>query len=211
MAENDKVNILLVDDQPAKLLAYEVILAELRENLLKANSAREAFTLLLKHEIAVVQTTSVDQPVGLVRLTTLLAHASGEWIASDWPVCRLRKWQRPNAWAWHSRTRDDMRCSPWWVLRGKMILTLRICGAPQRHRNALEIHHGIIKVSEGEQGSIEWQEYDLSAMNQGARSAQRGRPCANSARIEPKNLLFGRFVSGGRSASRRAHRRKRGD
>ena len=54
MAEHDKVNILLVDDQPAKLLAYEVILAELHENLLKANSAREAFTLLLKHEIAVV-------------------------------------------------------------------------------------------------------------------------------------------------------------
>ncbi len=54
MAENDKVNILLVDDQPAKLLAYEVILDELHENLLKANSAREAFTLLLKHEIAVV-------------------------------------------------------------------------------------------------------------------------------------------------------------
>jgi response regulator RpfG family c-di-GMP phosphodiesterase len=40
MAENDKVNILLVDDQAAKLLAYEVILAELHENLLKANSAR---------------------------------------------------------------------------------------------------------------------------------------------------------------------------
>ena len=54
MAENDKVNILLVDDQQAKLLAYEVILDELHENLLKANSAREAFTLLLKHEIAVV-------------------------------------------------------------------------------------------------------------------------------------------------------------
>jgi signal transduction histidine kinase len=54
MAENDKVNILLVDDQPAKLLSYEVILAELDENLLKANSAREAFMLLLKHEIAVV-------------------------------------------------------------------------------------------------------------------------------------------------------------
>jgi len=54
MAENDKVNILLVDDQQAKLLAYEVILDELHENLLKANSAREAFMLLLKNEIAVV-------------------------------------------------------------------------------------------------------------------------------------------------------------
>ncbi len=54
MVDGDKVNILLVDDQPAKLLAYEVILGELGENLFKANSAREAFTVLLKHEIAVV-------------------------------------------------------------------------------------------------------------------------------------------------------------
>jgi len=54
MAEPDRVNILLVDDQPAKLLSYEVILGELDENLLKANSAREAFTLLLKHDVAMV-------------------------------------------------------------------------------------------------------------------------------------------------------------
>jgi PAS domain S-box-containing protein len=48
------VNILLVDDQPAKLLTYEVILQELGENLLKANSAREAFEQLLKNDVAVV-------------------------------------------------------------------------------------------------------------------------------------------------------------
>ncbi|HEY3919700.1 MAG TPA: response regulator [Stellaceae bacterium] len=54
MAQSDQVNILLVDDQPAKLLSYEVILAELRENLFKANSAREAFMQLLKHDMAVV-------------------------------------------------------------------------------------------------------------------------------------------------------------
>src|SRR5580698_7353756 len=54
MTETQHVNILLVDDQPAKLLSYEVILAELHENLFKANSAREAFTLLLKNDIAVV-------------------------------------------------------------------------------------------------------------------------------------------------------------
>ena len=54
MAENDRINILLVDDQPAKLLSYEVILGELGENLHKANSAREAFTLLLKQDTAVV-------------------------------------------------------------------------------------------------------------------------------------------------------------
>src|SRR5438067_3858240 len=50
----DEVNILLVDDQPAKLLSYEVMLRELGENLIKASSAREALEQLLKREIAIV-------------------------------------------------------------------------------------------------------------------------------------------------------------
>ena len=54
MTEHDKVNILLVDDQPAKLLSYEVILHELRENLIKASSGQEALEHLLKSEVAVV-------------------------------------------------------------------------------------------------------------------------------------------------------------
>src|SRR5947209_4599717 len=54
MTQNDRVNILLVDDQPAKLLAYEVILRELGENLIKAASAREALEQLLKNDVAVV-------------------------------------------------------------------------------------------------------------------------------------------------------------
>src|ERR671922_1583624 len=54
MAADDKVNILLVDDQPAKLLSYETILTELGENLVKAASAREALEQLLKQEIAVI-------------------------------------------------------------------------------------------------------------------------------------------------------------
>ena len=49
-----KVNILMVDDQPGKLLTYEAILGELGENLIKANSGREALDLLLKTDIAVV-------------------------------------------------------------------------------------------------------------------------------------------------------------
>jgi two-component sensor histidine kinase/DNA-binding response OmpR family regulator len=49
-----KINVLLVDDQPAKLLSYEVMLAELGENLMKVSSAREALEALLKTEIAVV-------------------------------------------------------------------------------------------------------------------------------------------------------------
>ena len=54
MSPGDQVNILLVDDQPAKLLSYEVILADLQENLVKANSANEALHQLLRHEFAVV-------------------------------------------------------------------------------------------------------------------------------------------------------------
>ena len=42
-----------------------------------------------QHEIATVQTTAVDQTAGIVNLTTVLAHSSGEWIASDWPVCAV--------------------------------------------------------------------------------------------------------------------------
>src|ERR1700733_925722 len=54
MLANDKVNILLVDDQQAKLLSHEVILAEMNENLLKASSAREAFECLLKNDVALI-------------------------------------------------------------------------------------------------------------------------------------------------------------
>jgi PAS domain S-box-containing protein len=54
MSTDDKVNILMVDDQPAKLLSYEVMLAELGENLIKANSPKEALEILLKTDIAVV-------------------------------------------------------------------------------------------------------------------------------------------------------------
>jgi PAS domain S-box-containing protein len=52
--DHEKVNILLVDDQPAKLLAYEVILKELGENLAVATSGREALEYLLRNEVAVI-------------------------------------------------------------------------------------------------------------------------------------------------------------
>ncbi len=54
MTAKDKVNILLVDDQPAKLLSYEAILGRLGENLVRANSAQEALAHLLKQDFAVV-------------------------------------------------------------------------------------------------------------------------------------------------------------
>jgi PAS domain S-box-containing protein len=54
MVNKEKVNILMVDDQPAKLLSYEVMLGGLGENLIKANSAKEALEILLKTDVAVV-------------------------------------------------------------------------------------------------------------------------------------------------------------
>jgi hypothetical protein len=52
--------------------------------------------VLGKHEIATVQTTAIDQEAGLIRLTTLLAHSSGEWVSSDWPVCPVGETTAPH-------------------------------------------------------------------------------------------------------------------
>src|SRR5262245_31367929 len=42
-----------------------------------------------RHEIATIQATEIDKEAGLLRLTTVLAHSSGEWLSSDWPVCQI--------------------------------------------------------------------------------------------------------------------------
>ena len=47
------------------------------------------------HEIATVQTTAIDKEAGLIRLTTTLAHASGEWLSSEWPVCPIAETAAP--------------------------------------------------------------------------------------------------------------------
>jgi len=51
---------------------------------------------LSQYEIAAVQTTSINEATGIVRLSTVLAHASGEWIASDWPVCAVTETAAPH-------------------------------------------------------------------------------------------------------------------
>jgi hypothetical protein len=52
--------------------------------------------VLGKHEIATVQTTAIDREAGLIRLTTTLAHSSGEWVSSDWPVCPVAETAAPH-------------------------------------------------------------------------------------------------------------------
>jgi hypothetical protein len=49
-----------------------------------------------KHEIATVQTTAIDKDAGLIRLTNVLAHSSGEWVSSDWPVCLVGETAAPH-------------------------------------------------------------------------------------------------------------------
>src|SRR5436853_6321648 len=49
-----------------------------------------------QHEIATVQTTAIDKETGVISLSTMLAHASGEWIASDWPVCAVAETANPH-------------------------------------------------------------------------------------------------------------------
>ncbi len=49
-----------------------------------------------EHEIAVIQTTEIDEPSRILNLTTLLAHSSGEWIASHWPVCAVAEIANPH-------------------------------------------------------------------------------------------------------------------
>jgi len=52
--------------------------------------------VLGQHEIATVQSTAIDNEVGLIRLTTILAHSSGEWMSSDWPVCPVSETAAPH-------------------------------------------------------------------------------------------------------------------
>jgi hypothetical protein len=52
--------------------------------------------VLGKHELAIVQTTSIDREAALIRLTTVLAHSSGEWLSSDWPVCGVGETAAPH-------------------------------------------------------------------------------------------------------------------
>jgi hypothetical protein len=65
-----------------------------------------------RHEIATVQATQIDHAVGIINVTTTLAHSSGEWISSDWPVCSLKDMASPKRWERHSPMRDVILCSP---------------------------------------------------------------------------------------------------
>src|SRR5215469_5692531 len=74
MESREPVNILLVDDQPSKLLSYEVILSDLGENLIKASSGREALDCLLKNRIALVLVDVCMPDMDGFELTSLIRN-----------------------------------------------------------------------------------------------------------------------------------------
>ena len=75
-----------------------------------------------QHEIATMQTTAVDQAGGLVNLITMLAHASGEWIASDWPVCPIAEMANPQRMGAALTYARDTPYSRSWASPARMIL-----------------------------------------------------------------------------------------
>ena len=79
-----------------------------------------------------MQTTSIDAEAGLIRLTTMLAHSSGEWVSSDWPVCPVAETAAPQGWGCPSPMPGGMRCSRWWELPGKTISMLQIYWGPSQ-------------------------------------------------------------------------------
>ena len=79
-----------------------------------------------QHEIATVQTTSIDQTAGLINLTTVLAHSSGEWIASDWPVCAISETEKPHRMGAALTYARRYASLHWWVLPVKTTSMLPI-------------------------------------------------------------------------------------
>src|SRR5258708_15631629 len=76
-----------------------------------------------QHEIATLQTTAIDQTAGMVNLTTTLAHASGEWIASDWPICPIAETANP----------QRMRAALTYARRYALFTLVGIAGADDLH------------------------------------------------------------------------------
>jgi hypothetical protein len=95
-----KAQIELANPEKSLIGAIETKDRDAPERLFRYASLASGLEIVRKtlgqHEIATVQTTAIDQASGIVNLTTLLAHASGEWISSDWPVCPIGETSTPH-------------------------------------------------------------------------------------------------------------------
>ena len=95
-----KAQCELVNPEKSLVGSIKSEAADAGERLFRYASLAEGLDIVRKtlgqHEIATVQTTAIDQAAGMVNLTTVLAHASGQWIASDWPVCAIADTAEPH-------------------------------------------------------------------------------------------------------------------
>jgi ERF superfamily len=78
------------------------------------------------HEIATVQTTTIDKEAGLIRLTTTLAHESGEWLSSEWPVCAVSETVAPRRMGAALSYARRYPSSLLWALQARTTLMPRI-------------------------------------------------------------------------------------
>jgi ERF superfamily len=128
-----------------------------------------------RHEIATVQTTAIDREAGLIRLTTVLAHSSGEWISSDWPVCAVSETAAP----------QRMGAALTYARRHSLFALVGIAGDD-------DVDAPDLPVSKGDEG----QDLSEKAVNPGqmnGHEAPPGHPIVGSrgkhARTAPKPIL----------------------
>jgi hypothetical protein len=95
-----KAQTELVNPEKSLIGSVKPVAGDATERLFRYASLASGLEIVRKilgqHEIATVQTTAIDQSAGTVNLTTVLAHASGQWIASDWPVCAIADSAEPH-------------------------------------------------------------------------------------------------------------------
>jgi hypothetical protein len=123
-----------------------------------------------KYEIATVQTTSIDREAGLVRLTTTLAHASGEWVSSEWPVCPVSEMAAPH----------KIGAALTYARRYALFTLAGIAGEDDLHAPDLAIETTDISVSDQRQ---------LEKLNDRPHSKASGAPAVRRAskKREPDN------------------------
>src|SRR5215813_12959066 len=104
-----------------------------------------------QHEIATVQTTAIDRETGVVNLTTMLAHASGEWIASDWPVCAVGETANPQRMGAGLTYASRYALFTLVGIAGEDDLDARdLCAAPPATaaRTDIDCHHAVMETAE---------------------------------------------------------------
>jgi hypothetical protein len=127
-----------------------------------------------RHEIAAVQSTEIDKEAGLIRLTTILAHASGEWLASDWPVCALADTAAPHR----------MGAALTYARRYSLFSLVGIAGEDDLDAPDLNVRPGPAAAPNGKQGLAE----GSNAENYSTGSLAGFRPARN-AREEHRSTV----------------------